>query len=49
MEGSLGVLEKLEQWFHPSHYTIMEVKMAVVKEWGDKVGSHKLGMGDSSS
>lgn len=31
----LAVLDKLLAWFHPSHYTVAEVKMAAIKEWGD--------------
>ena len=39
VEASLGVLEKLNTWFMPSHYTVIEVKMCIIKEWGDKVSS----------
>ena len=36
--STLAVLEKLNKWFHPGHYTITETKMAAIKEWGgDKV------------
>ena len=32
--GTLAVLDKLSKWFHPCHYTITEVKMSAIKEWG---------------
>ena len=37
VEASLAVLEKLNTWFMPSHYTVIEVKMCIIKEWGDMV------------
>ena len=37
VESSLAVLEKLNTWFMPSHYTVIEVKMCIIKEWGDLV------------
>ena len=37
VESVLGVLDKLEAWFHPNHYILMEIKMVIVKDWGDKV------------
>ena len=37
VESSLAVLEKLNTWFMPSHYTVIEVKMCIIKEWGDMV------------
>ena len=35
--STLNVLERLSKWFHPRHYTITEVKMSAIKEWGGKV------------
>ena len=40
VEASLGVLERLNTWFMPSHYTVIEVKMCIIKEWGDMVTSY---------
>ena len=37
VESSLAALDKLSTWFVPSHYTVMEVKMCIIKEWGDTV------------
>ena len=34
LNSTLAVLDKLSMWFHPRHYTITEVKMSVIKEWG---------------
>ena len=42
VEATLSVLEKLESWLHPSNYIITEVKMAIVKEWGDLVSFESL-------
>jgi len=39
-EALLALLEKLLAWFHPSHYTVAEVKMAAVKEWGEDLVPH---------
>ena len=39
VEAVLGVLDKLEAWFHPNNYILMEIKMAIVKDWGEKVFS----------
>ena len=39
VESCLGVQEKLQAWLHPNNYILMELKMAVVKEWGVKVSA----------
>ena len=44
VSSTLAVLEKLNKWFHPGHYTITETKMAAIKEWGgDKVTDYRGG------
>ena len=30
----LATLDKLTAWFYPFHYTIVEIKMVAVMEWG---------------
>ena len=35
VDSLLSLLEKLSAWFYPAHYTIVEIKMAAIKEWGD--------------
>lgn len=44
VESVLGVLDKLEAWFHPNHYILMEIKMVIVKDWGDKINYASLGV-----
>ena len=40
--ATLNVLEKLESWLHSSNYIMNEVKMAIVKEWGDLISFESL-------
>ena len=37
VDSCLNILEKLGNWFHRNNYIMLEIKMAVIKEWGDKV------------
>ena len=42
VDGTISVLEKLQTWFHPSHYILNDVKMSIIKEWGDKIPFQSL-------
>jgi hypothetical protein len=35
---------RLKSWLYPTHYTITEIKMAAVTEWGDRSFIHYSGM-----